>query len=102
MAKANPFNDNLAFQPKGTDLDARIKVEQALSVIREYCFEGGHQRDAQAALAYIEDHCPKTEAICDEIRTAFLLDDVTQGELWRRICERGYNKLLSRINNKSV
>lgn len=102
MARSNPFNDNLAFQPKGTEQESQRKIDQAMEIIRAFCVEGTNERDVQTALGYIEDHCPKTEQFCDEIRTAFLLDDITQSELRSRLCVRAYNKLVSRMNGKPV
>lgn len=102
MARANPFNDNLAFQPKGTSEEARRKVENAIAVIRSYCAGEGYERDVQQALAYIEDHCPKTEQICDEIRTTFLIDGATHGEMKERIAVRAFNKLANRLNGKPI
>ncbi len=102
MARINPFNDNLAFQPKGTDQEARHKVMAAVEVVQLYCKGEGYERDVQAALAYIEDHCEKTEPICDEIRTSFLIDGAIQGELKKRVSVRAYNKLAKRLNGRSI
>lgn len=99
---ASAFNDNLAFQPKGTSEEARHKVEKAMEVVRLYCAGEGYERDVQQALAHIEDHCFKTESICDEIRTSFLIDGAIQGELKKRVCVRAYNKLANRLNGRPI
>ena len=102
MSKPYFSMEGMAFQPNGTDIELQVNISAAMECIHAYCFKGGSGQEAQFALGFIEDHCPKVEKFCDEIRVTFFLDDFIDHERKRSICTRAYNALINRLNGKPV